>query len=280
MQEATLEIASIEDARNQLEEILKPFQQEQNQRQKKSDFLKKCIQCIEKNDFFQLDELLKGKQAAAISEDSHFEECKSIFSLLRTYADQQIDNYRLCFKDELLQMAEKAGLPVEIDFPRISILKGIEGNIDFTKRNVVINQMSMKSVDPRRIISKALSIKRKLYDSGFDAQKFINELFECYQEILNKSNQGLGETVPILQLYTDYVWSLQPKTFFQNMDKGKFKGYSVEQFAVDLWRFFESDTVAEKGYRIKLGPGRNKSLWLIDHDGQQRHITHASFIKN
>lgn len=45
--------------------------------------------------------------------------------------------------------------------------------------------------------------------------------------------------------------SLQNKTFFQNMDKGKFKGCSIEQFAVDLWRYFQSDVSStEGGYRI------------------------------
>lgn len=280
MQEATLEIIGIEDAKNQLEGIIRPFQQEQNLRQKKSDCVKKCIQCIEKNDFFQLDELLKSKQAADLLEDSNFKGCETIFFHLRTYADQQIKNYRLRFKDDLLQIAKKAGLPIEIDLPRFSILKGIEGKIDFTTRTTTINQTSLKSIDPRRIVSTALNIKRKLYDSIFESQKFIDALFDCYKEILNKSTQGLGSAVPICQLYTDYVWSLQSKTFLQNMDKAKFKGYSVEQFAVDLWRFFESDTSSAEGnYRVKLNPGRNKSLWLIDQDGEKRLITHASFVK-
>ena len=65
------------------------------------------------------------------------------------------------------------------------------------------------------------------------------------------------------------------------MDKGKFKGYSIEQFAVDLWRFFESDvSTAEGGYRIRLNSGRGKSLWLIDQEGEKRQITHALFVKN
>lgn len=280
MQEATLEIASIEDAKNQLEEIVKPFQQEQNQRQKKSDFVKKCVQCIEKNDFFQIDELLKSKLAADILEDSNFEGCESIFSHLGAYVDQQIENYQLQFKNDFLEMAEKAGLPVEFNYPKFSILKGIEGNIDFAKRITAINQATIKSVDPRRIISAALKIKRNLYDSVFEPQKFIDALFTCYKEILKKSGQGIGNGVPICELYTDYVFSLQSKTFFQNMDKGKFKGCSVEQFAVDIWRFFESDvSCAEGGYCIKLSPGRGKSLWLIDHDGEKRLITHASFVK-
>lgn len=280
---STLELDShsVADAKNQLEMVVKPFQQEQNRRQKKSDFIKKCIQCIDKNDFFQLDELLKNKQLADVLDDSNFKECEFIFSQLRTFANEQIDNYRLQFKDSFLQLAQEAGLPLALDFPRFSVLKGIEGKIDFTKRTTIINQITIKSIDPRRIVSLAVNIKRKLYDSVFEPQKFINALLECYQVILKKTNQGSGESVPIYQFYTDYVWSLQSQAFLQNMDKGKFKGYSIEQFAVDLWRFFESDvSSAAGGYRIRMNSGRGKSLWLIDQDGEKRQITHSSFVKN
>ena len=136
-------------------------------------------------------------------------------------------------------------------------------------------------MDPKRIIATAINLKRNLYDSPFEPQTFINALLQCYQEILKKEGSGSGDVVAIQQLYIDYVWSLQSKTFFQNMDKGKFKGYSVEQFAVDLWRFFESEiATAEGGYRIRLNSGRGKSFWLIDQDGEKRQITHALFAKN
>jgi hypothetical protein len=276
-----LDNPSIEDVKNQLETVVKPFQQEQNQRQKKSDFVKKCIQCIDKNDFFQLEQLLTSKQVVDILADSHFKECEAIFSCLRTFADEQIDNYRLQFKDNFLQLAKKAGLPLEVDLPRFSILKGIEGRIDFANRITVINQVTIKSIDPRRIVSTATKIKRNLYDSVFEPQKFINSLCECYKDILKRSEQRSGDSVPIYQLYADYVWSLQSQAFLHNMDKGKFKGYSAEQFAVDLWRFFESNvSAAEGGYRIRLNSGRGKSLWLIDQDGERRQITHSSFVKN
>ncbi len=74
---------NVEDAKHHLGEIVKPFQQELNRRQKSSDFIKKCIQCIEKNDFFQLDELLKSKQAKVVLEDAGLEGCASIFSQLQ-----------------------------------------------------------------------------------------------------------------------------------------------------------------------------------------------------
>lgn len=275
------ELQEVECFKDQLQEIIKPYQQEQNRRQKKSDFLTKCVRCIEKNDFFQLDELLRSKQSNDVLEDPNFKSCSSIFNQLRKFAETHVDNYRVKFKGTLLQLAQEAGLPLNVDFPQFSVLKGIEGKLDFSTRSTAINQIIIKSMDPKRIISTAVKLKRNLYDTPFEPQTFIDSLLRCYKEILKKEGHGMGAVVPIQQLYIDYVWTLQSKTFFQNMDKGKFKGYSIEQFAVHLWRFFESDvSAAEGGYRIKLNPGRAKPFWLIDQDGQKRQITHASFIKN
>lgn len=276
-----IELINLEDVKNQLKEMLKPFQQEQNRRQKKSDFLKNCIRSVEKNDFFRLDELLKGKLVQEIAEDSNFSGCGSLFEELRQFANEKIDDYRVELRGTLLQLAEECGLPLEIDFPRFSVLKGIEGKLDFSNRKTTINQVTLKTIDPRRIISTAWKIKRKLYDNIFEPQKFIDSLLYCYQKILSKDNRGKGEAVSIVHLYNEYVWSLQSNAFFQNMDKGKFRGYSTDQFAVDLWRFFQSEvSSAEGGYRIRLNSGRGKTLWLIDTNGERRQITQASFVQN
>ncbi len=275
------QLTNVEDAKHHLGEIIKPFQQELNRRQKISDFIKKCIQCIEKNDFFQLDELLKGKQVSEVLEAAGLEGCASIFSQLQAYADEQIEQYKSEFKNGLMQAAEKAGLPMQIDLPRFSVLKGIEGAVNFATRQTMLGELTIKSFDPKRIVSAALSLKRKLYDSVFEPQSFVDSLFTCYQEIVKKEKLGMGDTVSVHQLYTDYVWSLQSKAFLQNMDKAKFKGYSVEQFAVDLWRFFTSPvSEAVGGYCIRLAPGRTKSLWLIDQVGEKRQFSHASFVKS
>lgn len=275
------QLTNVEDATYHLGEIVKPFQQELNRRQKSSDFIKKCIQSIEKNDFFQLDELLKSKQVGEVLEDASLRDCASIFSQLQTYADAQIEQYKSEFKHGLMQAAEKVGLPMQVDLPRFFVLQGIAGEVNFAKRQTKLGELTIKSFDPRRIVSVALSLKRKLYDSVFAPHLFINSLFACYQEIVKKEKQGVGDAVSVCQLYTDYVWSLQSKAFLQNMDKAKFKGYSVEQFAVDLWRFFTSDVAAtEDGYCIRLAPGRIKPLWLIDQMGERRHISHASFVKS
>lgn len=269
----------LEEAQLTLQTILTPYQQEQNQRQKKLEFLKSCLKCFEKDNFFQLDELLSSKQAQSILTDPQFQECESLFKALKEYTNQQIDAYQLKFKDELLQLAEEAGLPMQIDIPRFSVLKGIEGTVDFNSRQTTINQVVVKSVDPKRIIAALIKKKRQLFDAPFDVQKFIEGLFQAYSELIDKANLSLGEPVPIRELYKEYVWSLQNKNFFQNMEKGKFKGYSLEQFAVDLWRYFQADH-SENNYQIKLNSGRGGTLWLIDQDGERRNITQASFRRS
>jgi len=147
-----LELKEIEVAKDQLQEILKPYQQELNRRQKKSDFLVKCVRCIKSNNFFQLDELLRSRYAKEVLEDPNLKLCESIFNLLRKFAEMQINNYRLKFKSAILELANEVKLPLKVDLPRFYVLKGIEGKLDFSTRRTIINQITIKSMDPKRII--------------------------------------------------------------------------------------------------------------------------------
>ncbi len=64
------------------------------------------------------------------------------------------------------------------------------------------------------------------------------------------------------------------------MDKTKFRGYSLEQFGVDIWRYFEAGIGGtSNGNVLQLTPGRNYSLWLIDGNGEQKQTTGISFLE-
>jgi hypothetical protein len=276
--EATKTTGFLDSALEQLQNILKPLQNQVNQRQKKVDFMKQCTRSIEKNDFFLLDEQLTGKLAKIIIEDPELESCQAIFCKLEEYAKKQIDLYRIDFQKALVTLAEESGLKVKVDLPRLNFLKGIEGEVNFGTRQTSINKTVIKSVDPRRIISTVLKKKRQLYERPYDPQNFIDGLFRTYIEIIKKAKFPMGESISIRDFYKEHVLSLQSKAFFQNMDKGKFKGYCVEQFAVDLWRYFEAALPGTSNHHcIKLNGGRGASLWLIDQNGERRQITHLSF---
>ena len=167
---------------------------------------------------------------------------------------------------------------MEIDFPRFYGLKGIEGEIDFGARKTVVNKKTLNSIDPKRIVAALRKAKQQLYDHPYDPQTYIDGLCKSYNKLLSKEKKSPGEPVPIQRFYLEHVISMQGKTFLQNMDKGRFKGYSLDQFAVDLWRYFEAGIGGTTdGCTLHLGPGRNNSLWLIDSDGERRQFTTIAF---
>ena len=270
----------LEDIQKDLKQILQPFQRDLNQRQKKAELIKQCIRCAERDDFLQLDELLKSKLAKDVCEDEALASCTPVFETLGAYADEKVAQYRMDLIQDLTQKCQEAGLELEMDFPRFTVLKGITGEIDFAGRATRINKKVLKSIDPRRIMTMVVRLKKQLYDKPYDPQAFIDGLCKVYLELIEKEDLPAGRPVPMQQFYLAYVVSLQSKTFFQNMDKGKFKGYSLDQFSVDLWRYYEAGTGGTSdGYELQLTPGRNKALWLLDTQGELRQITAISFHK-
>ncbi len=271
----------LQNTQEELTGILRPFQQGLNQGQRMADFVKQCIRCVDRDDFLQLEELLSAKMAGDIESAEGLQDCKALFDSLREYAREQVERYRVQFIEDLARIAEEAGLPLEIDFPRFSVLKGIEGEIAFAKRQTIINKKVLKSIDPRRIVTAASRLKKQLYDGPFDPREYIDSIHDTYGAICKADNLALGETVPIQRFYLEYVISQQSKTFFTNMDKIKFKGYSLEQFGVDLWRYFEAGIGGtSSGKMLQLTPGRNYSLWLIDSSGERQQITGISFVEH
>jgi hypothetical protein len=268
----------LEEVQEDLKQIVQPFQRDLNQKQKKADFIQLCIRCAGRDDFLRLDELLRSKPAEDIVQDVTLASCGPVFESLGAYAHEKVEQYRMDLVEDLTQKCREAELPIEMDFPRFTVLKGIDGEIDFSSRTTMINKKALKSIDPRRILTAVLRLKKQLYDKPYDPLQFIDALCRVYLEILEQENLPVGRPVPMQTFYLAYVISLQPKSFFQNMDKGKFRGYSQDQFSVDLWRYFQSDTGGTSdGYELQLTPGRNKALWLLDPEGELRQITAISF---
>ncbi len=276
----TANTVCLETAQGNLKQIVQPYQKDLNIQQKKANFITQCIRCADRDDFLQLDELLKSKIAEQIKEDEALGDCAPIFESLAAYADEKVEQYRIELVTDLTERCREAELEIEIDFPKFTVLKGINGEIDFGARCTRINKKVLKSIDPRRILTAVSRLKAQLYDRPYNPQNFIDSLCQVYLELVEKEQLTVNAAVPIQKFYLAHVLSLQSKPFFQNMDKGKFKGYSLEQFSVDLWRYFHANIGGtSQGYELQLTPGRNKSLWLIDSQGELRQITAIAFYK-
>ena len=273
--------AFLQEQQDRLSELLRPYQREVNRQQRIADFVTKCIRSAGRDDFFQLSELLHSKLATEAEAEVGDNALKAVFKALRQDVDQKVERYQLHFLEDFSQLVEDAGLPLENDFPRLRFLKGIELEMVFAEKRCVLNDKPLKTVDPARILRAVLALKRRLYDRPFEPQEFIDGLHGAYLKVNQAAGRKTGEPAPILSIYMEYTLSLQPRSFFQDMAKGRFREYDADQFSVDFWRYFSSSDVSStsEGQVLRLTPGRNNALWLIDASGEKRRITSLSFQK-
>ncbi len=269
----------LDNAQEKLKGILQPFQRKLNQQQRKADFIKQCIRFADRDDFLRLDEQLKTKITSDIIEDEALEECAVIFDDLREYASEKVERYRFEFIEDLTRLCEEADLDITIDSNKFSVLKGINGEFDFATRVTTINKKVLKSIDPRRIVTAIQQHKRLLYDRPYDPQKFIDGLFTSYKFILKQSTGNIGDKIPVQEFYIAHVINMQSKPFLMNMDKVRFKGYTLDQFSVDLWRYYQAGIGGTSdGYRLNLTGGRTRqALWLLDSNGETKQMSSISF---
>jgi hypothetical protein len=258
--------------------MLRPYQREVNRRQGVADFVNRCLRSMGRDDFFQVYELLNSRAAREVEAEPGWEDAKEVFDRLRADAEQKVERYQLRFLEDFTRLVQETGLPLENDFPRLRLLKGIELEVAFAEKRALLNGKPLKTVDPGRLVRAVLTLKRHLYDRPFDPQGFIDGLFTVYEKVNQAAGRGTGDVAPVQTLYVEYTFSLQSRSFFQDMAKGKFRGYDADQFAVDFWRYFSSGVSGtSEGYVLRLSPGRNNALWLIDASGERRRISGLSF---
>lgn len=268
----------LQDPPARLTDLLRPYQRELTRRQRLVDFVNACIRSASRDDFFELYELLHSRTCGEVEAEPGWEEAREVLASLRADAIRKVERSQSTFQEDFAGLADEAGLSVENDFPRLRVLKGIELEVEFANKRTIINGKPFKTVDPQRLIRAVLVLKRRLYDRPFVAQEFIDGLFAVYQKVIQGTGHSEGDAAPIQTMYLEYTMSLQPRGFFQDMAKGKFREYDADQFAVDFWRYFTSDVSSTtQGHVLRLTPGRSNAMWIIDTSGERRRITSLSF---
>jgi hypothetical protein len=268
----------LQEQQDQMTNLLRPYQGELRRRERLADFVNKCIRSTDRDDFFQLDELLSSRMAADVEAEAEYEGIGEVFERLRKDTAHKIDRYRVQFLEDFTRLVEEAELPLENAFPRLTLLKGMELEIKFNEKQAVLNGKPLKTVDPQRIMRAVLQLKRRLYDRPFNPQEFIDRLYAACVQVVKTEGGSLGGGASMPMVYREYTWSLQAQSFFQNMAKGRFREYDADQFAVDFWRYFSSDVAStSEGHVPRLSTGRGAGMWVVDQLGEKRRYSLLSF---
>src|SRR5712692_6601871 len=184
-----------------LGEMLRPYQRDVNRRQRIADFVASCIRSAERDDFFQLYELLHSRMCSEVEAEPGYEEAREVFETLLADATRKVERSQLNFLEDFSRLVQEAGLPLENDFPRLSLLKGIELEVSFTEKRTLLNGSPLKTVDPQRLVRAVLALKRRLYDRPFEPQEFIDGLFAVYQKVNHAADRSDGVSTPMQTIY-------------------------------------------------------------------------------
>jgi len=261
-----------------LKAVLKPYRAEWKRREKLSVFVEQCARAASRGDFFLIAELMETRPAAQVREEEELEGCEEALEVLAEAAGVAIERYRAQFVDDLLAEADAAGLELTVEFPAFRTLPGIEGTVDFSTRTVTINKTVVKSVEPKRIVAALAKVEKELYGRSFEPRGFVEELFAIYRVMVDEGKAKLGEGAPMADFYLRLVLSRQSEAFFLDLDKQGFRGYAVEELAVDLWRYAQLGSgKTSSGHVLRLRPGLDRALWLLDAEGARRQIAAIAF---
>lgn len=264
----------------EVSELVKAHRRETASRAKLEETLGKIGRAAERGEVFVVAELLDEALLKQVEATPALSGAAPALTSLRAHALDQIDGYKVHFREDLLRLAQEANVEMYVDFPRFTSLKGIEGQVDFTRRITTLNNKALKTLDPSKIVAAVAQLKKTLYGRELNTKNFIEELREAYEAALKRSGGISGEPASITDVYLELVLSRQSKRFLQDMQRGAFTGYGVDELAVDLWRMFEAGVfVTASGHSVQLRAGRTRALWLIDRDGERRQISTLAFVK-
>lgn len=200
----------------------------------------------------------------------HVQELTQLEEELRRKANEQINRYR----DLLTEALASDGCTVEGHFPEYRVNKVIEVVIDERRQQVRIGTRfhSITVQDDISVVTVAEKVRdqiRRLFKRPFDAQEFIQMLWDAYLLSLayEKKPQRPGEYASILTVHKFTVWLRQKDIAFRDASGKKFAPYLPDQFAVDIGKLLaEGVTQTRQGYRLSLIPVRNpkEALFVVN----------------
>ena len=188
--------------------------------------------------------------------------------------DQRFDGYRLCVSeaDQIewtlrFRQAFHSGFPpVEGEFPVFQVFP-VEVKVEFDNELVRINNRIQRNLHPGAVAAQVEKEWERLNRERFNEGSFAKKLLRAYDLVIAKQqidSQGSnsGRTAMLKDVHG--VLALR-----QGMS-----GYSLNQFAFDLYRLRKSDQMVQDGRHLLLGTARNRGGLVITHpDGRQEMLS-------
>ncbi len=163
---------------------------------------------------------------------------------------------------ERFRQAFHAGYPpIEGQFPTFTVFP-IEVRVDFEHELVVVNNRTIRTLHPQAVAALVERSLDRLNNERFNAAPFARALLRIYalliaEATVNGGDKAPGPAVPLREVYR--VLSARVGA----------SGYSMSQFAFDIYRLRRSKELTMGSRRLVFGTTRNRGgVVITDSSGR------------
>lgn len=166
---------------------------------------------------------------------------------------------------ERFRRAFHAGYPpVEGEFPVFQVFP-IEVRVDLEHELVLINNRTVRTLHPYAVAASVEKEVDRLNRERFNAVPFARALLRAYDLLMAEARdkahgRSAGSAVPLKEVHK--ILSLRSGA----------SGYSLNQFAFDIYRLRRSESLTTDGRRMEFGSSRNRGIVITLPGGQQENL--------
>ncbi len=174
------------------------------------------------------------------------------------------------FAQQMLDCCRAKDVNVRGEFPVYEMFP-YRVRIDVEAQEIYLDRKKIQCVRPESFAGLVKSGQEKLNRATFNEKTFLNELADAYDLAILRQNKRPESDIYLMGLYK----FLAPMSRFR-------KDYDQQSFAFDIARLYASDAEETKdGRRYQFGPSRNqnKSIRILDKDGQEQYLATIRFYK-
>lgn len=154
--------------------------------------------------------------------------------------------------------------PVEGEFPTFQVFP-VEVRVDFANELVMINNRTVRALHPEAVAALVEKEWDRLNRERFNAASFAKALVRAYDLLLLELRDKVGgrepgRAIPLRALHQTLAL------------KSGVSGYSLNQFAFDVYRLRRSPHMVVEGRRLDFGTSRDRGIVITHPGGRQEKL--------
>lgn len=154
--------------------------------------------------------------------------------------------------------------PVEGEYPVFQVFP-VEVRVDMANELVMVNNRTVRVLHPEAVAALVEKEWDRLNRERFNAGSFANALVRAYELLLlemkdRAQGRETGRAVPLRLLHQTLAL------------KAGVSGYSLNQFAFDVYRLRRSAHMVVESRRLEFGTSRNRGIVITHPGGRQENL--------